>query len=76
MTDKTILSRRQIVTGLGAGAGGLLLSASGWFPTDRAAEFACGMEHTGEFPSVQMWPHRHGTDAMFAAALRVGPGAD
>ena len=21
---------------------------------------------------VQLWPHRHGTDAMFAAALRVG----
>jgi 16S rRNA (cytosine967-C5)-methyltransferase len=20
--------------------------------------------------SVQLWPHRHGTDAMFAAALR------
>ncbi len=20
---------------------------------------------------VQLWPHRHGTDAMFAAALRV-----
>ena len=35
-----------------------------------AAEFACGMEHTGEFPSVQMWPHRHGTDAMFFAVLR------
>ncbi|MDG4668937.1 rRNA small subunit methyltransferase B [Mycobacterium sp. 236(2023)] len=29
---------------------------------------------TGDGPSVQLWPHRHGTDAMFAAALRVdGP---
>ncbi|HEX2212767.1 MAG TPA: hypothetical protein VHH12_04800, partial [Mycobacterium sp.] len=28
----------------------------------------------GEATSVQLWPHRHGTDAMFAAALRVtGP---
>lgn len=24
----------------------------------------------GEGPSVQLWPHRHGTDAMFIAALR------
>ncbi|OBI22496.1 rRNA cytosine-C5-methyltransferase [Mycobacterium sp. E2327] len=24
----------------------------------------------GETKSVQLWPHRHGTDAMFAAALR------
>lgn len=25
---------------------------------------------TGDGPYVQLWPHRHGTDAMFAAALR------
>jgi 16S rRNA (cytosine967-C5)-methyltransferase len=25
----------------------------------------------GTGPHVQLWPHRHGTDAMFAAALRV-----
>lgn len=25
----------------------------------------------GAGPYVQLWPHRHGTDAMFAAALRV-----
>ncbi|MCV7051656.1 rRNA cytosine-C5-methyltransferase, partial [Mycobacterium heidelbergense] len=24
----------------------------------------------GEGPHAQLWPHRHGTDAMFAAALR------
>jgi 16S rRNA (cytosine967-C5)-methyltransferase len=24
----------------------------------------------GEAPYAQLWPHRHGTDAMFAAALR------
>lgn len=28
------------------------------------------MEDVGNFPSVQMWPHRHGTDAMFFAVLR------
>ncbi|HXA11016.1 MAG TPA: rRNA cytosine-C5-methyltransferase, partial [Mycobacterium sp.] len=26
-------------------------------------------DRLGEGPSVQLWPHRHGTDAMFAAAL-------
>ena len=26
----------------------------------------------GDGPHVQLWPHRHGTDAMFAAALRKG----
>ena len=29
---------------------------------------------TGAGPSVQLWPHRHGTDAMFLAFLRRGPG--
>jgi 16S rRNA (cytosine967-C5)-methyltransferase len=28
----------------------------------------------GDGPHVQLWPHRHGTDAMFAAALRKGAG--
>jgi 16S rRNA (cytosine967-C5)-methyltransferase len=27
----------------------------------------------GDGPYVQLWPHRHGTDAMFAAALRRRP---
>ena len=28
--------------------------------------------HTGlgQGPTVQLWPHRHGTDAMFLAVLR------
>lgn len=29
-------------------------------------------ENLGAGPYVQLWPHRHGTDAMFAAALQVG----
>ena len=29
------------------------------------------MAGLGAGPYVQLWPHRHGTDAMFAAALRV-----
>lgn len=28
------------------------------------------MDNVGEHLSVQMWPHRHGTDAMFFAVLR------
>jgi 16S rRNA (cytosine967-C5)-methyltransferase len=28
------------------------------------------LEHLGEGPSVQLWPHLHGTDAMFFALLR------
>jgi 16S rRNA (cytosine967-C5)-methyltransferase len=27
-------------------------------------------DNLGAGPYVQLWPHRHGTDAMFAAALR------
>lgn len=29
------------------------------------------VDDLGDGPHVQLWPHRHGTDAMFAAALRV-----
>lgn len=29
-------------------------------------------DNLGAGPHVQLWPHRHGTDAMFAAALKVG----
>lgn len=32
-------------------------------------------EGLGNGPYVQLWPHRHGTDAMFAAALRRLPAA-
>jgi 16S rRNA (cytosine967-C5)-methyltransferase len=35
-----------------------------------------GMPGLGEGPSVQLWPHRHGTDAMFLAVLRRGPAKD
>lgn len=31
-----------------------------------------GLGVLGDGPHVQLWPHRHGTDAMFAAALQVG----
>lgn len=31
-----------------------------------------GVPHLGSGPYAQLWPHRHGTDAMFLALLRVG----
>jgi 16S rRNA (cytosine967-C5)-methyltransferase len=30
------------------------------------------VDDLGDGPYVQLWPHRHGTDAMFAACLKVG----
>lgn len=35
-----------------------------------AHDLACGMDNVGTDKSVQMWPHRHGTDAMFFAVLK------
>jgi len=35
-----------------------------------ARQFVGGMDNAGDGPSVQMWPHRHGTDAMFFSVLR------
>ncbi|OJZ67492.1 RsmB/NOP family class I SAM-dependent RNA methyltransferase [Mycolicibacterium diernhoferi] len=37
-----------------------------------AREFFPGVDQLGDGPYVQLWPHLHGTDAMFAAALKVG----
>ncbi|MHB1066511.1 MAG: RsmB/NOP family class I SAM-dependent RNA methyltransferase [Candidatus Nanopelagicales bacterium] len=36
-----------------------------------------GVDDLGEGPTVQLWPHRHGTDAMYLAVIRreAGPGA-
>jgi 16S rRNA (cytosine967-C5)-methyltransferase len=35
-----------------------------------AREYFPGVPQLGEGPSVQLWPHRQGTDAMFCALLR------
>jgi 16S rRNA (cytosine967-C5)-methyltransferase len=32
--------------------------------------FFAPADRLGDGPYVQLWPHRHGTDAMFAAVLR------
>jgi len=42
-------------------AGAEVVDARGLFP---------GVNDLGEGPYVQLWPHRHGTDAMFCAVLR------
>jgi 16S rRNA (cytosine967-C5)-methyltransferase len=39
-----------------------LVDARGYLPA--------GMPGLGDGPTVQLWPHRHGTDAMFLALLR------
>ena len=36
---------------------------------DARGAFA-GVDHLGDGPTVQLWPHRHGTDAMFCALVR------
>ena len=35
-----------------------------------------GVADLGPGPHVQLWPHRHGTDAMYVAALRLGGSDD
>ena len=35
-----------------------------------ARELLPGVPDLGDGPNAQLWPHRHGTDAMFLAALR------
>ncbi|MGV9676793.1 RsmB/NOP family class I SAM-dependent RNA methyltransferase [Nocardia sp. NPDC003482] len=35
-----------------------------------ARELLPGVTDVGDGPAAQLWPHRHGTDAMFLAALR------
>ncbi len=37
---------------------------------DTRAAMPEGMPLLGDGPAVQLWPHRHGTDAMFIALLR------
>ncbi|WP_245352322.1 RsmB/NOP family class I SAM-dependent RNA methyltransferase [Pseudonocardia parietis] len=37
---------------------------------DARAVLPDGMPGLGDGPTVQLWPHRHGTDAMFLALLR------
>jgi 16S rRNA (cytosine967-C5)-methyltransferase len=47
----------------GVVTGRVLLDARPMFP---------GVPLVGDGPTVQLWPHRHGTDAMFCALVRGG----
>lgn len=48
----------------GAGARGLAVEPI------EARQLLPGVPGLGDGPTVQLWPHRHGTDAMFLALLR------
>src|SRR5690606_20651697 len=37
---------------------------------DARPALPAGMPELGDGPAVQLWPHRHGTDAMYLALLR------
>jgi 16S rRNA (cytosine967-C5)-methyltransferase len=37
---------------------------------DARSVLPAGIPHLGDGPEIQLWPHRHGTDAMFLALLR------
>ncbi|MBB3050711.1 16S rRNA (cytosine967-C5)-methyltransferase [Prauserella isguenensis] len=39
--------------------------------TVDARELFPGVPHLGDGPTVQLWPHRHGTDAMFCGLARA-----
>lgn len=51
----------EVVRLVAKSTGAELLDAPALFPDLR---------DTGEAPFIQLWPHRHGTDAMFIAVLR------
>jgi 16S rRNA (cytosine967-C5)-methyltransferase len=46
-----------------------VLKRGGVEPID-ARELLPGVPHLGDRPDVQLWPHLHGTDAMYLALLR------
>ncbi len=46
-----------------------IVRRTGAEPLDARLQFP-GVPALGEGPYVQLWPHRHGTDAMFCALLR------
>lgn len=48
---------------------GVVGDVPGAEPLDARPLFP-GVPHLGDGPHVQLWPHRHGTDAMFCAILR------
>jgi len=54
----------EVVRGIDGTVGAEALDARPLFP---------GVPHLGGGPYVQLWPHRHGTDALFCALLRRSP---
>jgi 16S rRNA (cytosine967-C5)-methyltransferase len=58
-----------VVTAVAAETGAEVLDTPGLLP--EVPDTALTGEGTGAAPGVQLWPHRHGTDAMYAAVLRA-----
>lgn len=56
-----VAETRDVVRSVATETGAEIVDISGLFPELRGNECA---------PFIQLWPHRHGTDAMFIAALR------
>ena len=56
-----VAETRAVVTEVARRTGAQQLDARPYFPD---------MPDLGAGPQVQLWPHRHGTDAMFCAVLR------
>ncbi|ADD42256.1 RsmB/NOP family class I SAM-dependent RNA methyltransferase [Stackebrandtia nassauensis] len=48
----------------------IVATATGASLVDARPLFPAELPHLGDGPTVQLWPHRHGTDAMFCAILR------
>ena len=75
----TLFRSRRVASRLGSAlgilAGSLLSSTSALaYPVDPAKQ-AVNLPQApdgtgGDGPYVQLWPHRHGTDAMYLALLR------
>ncbi|GGO82261.1 RsmB/NOP family class I SAM-dependent RNA methyltransferase [Wenjunlia tyrosinilytica] len=57
---------RAVVEDVLRGRGGPAVGAE-WID---ARPLLPGVEHLGEGPDIQLWPHIHGTDAMYLALLR------
>jgi 16S rRNA (cytosine967-C5)-methyltransferase len=65
-----VTGRRGAGGGAGQGAGKGAEQAEPVVERLDARPFLPGVPELGTGPTVQLWPHRHGTDAMFLALLR------
>lgn len=50
-----------------------VLSDANTYELEDARSLLAEVPDCGDGPYVQLWPHRHGTDAMFLALIRRRP---